>query len=463
MTADFEQSSLRSDTPRLVGAVSLRSLRIRLYFAMLASDVMCIALSFVAGAFIRFGDLNGFGWFGVTGSILMLFTLCAVLTGAYSLEALRSSTIGIARALSSLMLSFAILSLLTYFLKSDARFSRIITGTSFIIASIALSLSRQFLNDWVERRLKSVLTNELVLCDGVAFEATSGVRILQTAEIGLRPDPRDASMLFLLAGVVQGADRVIVACSAAAAPKWALMLKGTNIQGEILATEFDALGPTGVAKLNGRSTLVVSSGPLNVRQRMTKRLFDLALTVPALLILLPVLGLIALLVKLDSPGSVIFKQRRVGRGNALFHIYKFRTMIENRADCDGARSASRDDDRTTRLGRFLRRTSLDELPQLVNVLLGSMSIVGPRPHALKSRAGEELFWHIDESYWHRHALKPGITGLAQVRGFRGATDTSEDLRSRLHSDLEYISGWSLWRDLSIVARTARVLIHSNAY
>ena len=92
-----------------------------------------------------------------------------------------------------------------------------------------------------------------------------------------------------------------------------------------------------------------------------------------------------------------------------------------------------------------------------------MSIVGPRPHALKSRAGEELFWHIDESYWHRHALKPGITGLAQVRGFRGATDTSEDLRSRLHSDLEYISGWSLWRDLSIVARTARVLIHSNAY
>jgi lipopolysaccharide/colanic/teichoic acid biosynthesis glycosyltransferase len=129
----------------------------------------------------------------------------------------------------------------------------------------------------------------------------------------------------------------------------------------------------------------------------------------------------------------------------------------------GNQSASRDDDRVTRVGRFLRSTSIDELPQLINVLLGSMSVVGPRPHALGSLAGDQLFWHVDERYWHRHALKPGITGLAQIRGFRGATHTREHLTSRLQADLEYMSGWSLWRDVSIVLSTAKVLVHPDAY
>jgi lipopolysaccharide/colanic/teichoic acid biosynthesis glycosyltransferase len=106
---------------------------------------------------------------------------------------------------------------------------------------------------------------------------------------------------------------------------------------------------------------------------------------------------------------------------------------------------------------------VDELPQLINVLLGSMSIVGPRPHALGSLAGDQLFWHVDERYWQRHALKPGITGLAQVRGHRGATHTREHLTSRLQADLEYMTGWSLWRDISIVLRTAKVLVHPDAY
>jgi lipopolysaccharide/colanic/teichoic acid biosynthesis glycosyltransferase len=127
------------------------------------------------------------------------------------------------------------------------------------------------------------------------------------------------------------------------------------------------------------------------------------------------------------------------------------------------RSTSREDPRVTPFGRFIRATSIDELPQLFNVVTGSMSIVGPRPHALGSTAENDLFWAIDTRYFHRHAVKPGITGLAQVRGFRGATERRDDLTNRLHSDLEYLAGWTVWRDLRIIAQTFAVLAHRNAF
>jgi polysaccharide biosynthesis protein PslA len=170
-----------------------------------------------------------------------------------------------------------------------------------------------------------------------------------------------------------------------------------------------------------------------------------------------------LAIKQEDGGAVFFRQRRVGRGNTFFDIYKFRSMREARADHTGNQSASRDDDRTTRIGRFMRRTSLDELPQLINVVKGEMSIVGPRPHALGSQAGAKLFWEVDRKYWQRHCLRPGITGLAQVRGLRGATDTEADLSDRLQSDMEYVTTWSLWGDVKIVLSTLRVLAHDRAY
>jgi len=160
---------------------------------------------------------------------------------------------------------------------------------------------------------------------------------------------------------------------------------------------------------------------------------------------------------------VFFVQRRLGRGNRFFGMYKFRSMRAERADADGARSASREDDRVTRIGRFIRRTSIDELPQLVNVLRGEMSMVGPRPHAVASQAGDKLFWQIDATYWNRHSLKPGLTGLAQIRGYRGATEVEADLQNRLDADLEYISTWSPWADALIVLKTLRVLVHRQAF
>jgi lipopolysaccharide/colanic/teichoic acid biosynthesis glycosyltransferase len=138
-------------------------------------------------------------------------------------------------------------------------------------------------------------------------------------------------------------------------------------------------------------------------------------------------------------------------------------MRHEKADSQGRRSAAKDDDRITRIGRILRMTSVDELPQLLNVLMGDMSIVGPRPHALGSRAADKLFWEIDERYWHRHTTKPGLTGLAQVRGYRGATHSESDLIKRLQADLEYLDHWSLLKDVWILFRTVRVILHPNAY
>jgi len=209
--------------------------------------------------------------------------------------------------------------------------------------------------------------------------------------------------------------------------------------------------------------LRVSIGPLGMRARVTKRLFDIAFAGTALVLLSPLLVIVAAAILIEDGSPVLFVQRRVGRANRFFQMYKFRSMATGRSDHDGHNSTKRGDERITRVGAFIRRTSIDELPQLFNVLKGEMAIVGPRPHALGSQAGEKLFWEIDERYWERHALKPGLTGLAQIRGFRGATDQETDLTDRLQADLEYLDGWSLARDIQIVFSTLRVLVHDQAY
>jgi exopolysaccharide biosynthesis polyprenyl glycosylphosphotransferase len=463
MNVETTPWSVAEAFPQHKPLVAKRPLRIQLYALLLALDLACVAAASVSGALLRFGEVMPDGWVGVSAAILALYTFAAIGLGAYTLEVLRHPMRGIARAVGAWMLAFALLFLLSYFLKVDQKLSRLMTGTSFLVGFVALASIRQLAGDFIRKRHRGNFTNDVLLIDDTAMRAPPGTQAFDVRDLGIRPDPSDATMLIQLSDLLRGADRVIVSCSRAAAVRWAQMLKGSDTQGEILTRDYEDLAPLGVAELEGHTTLVVSTGPLNFRQRLVKRAFDLALTLPALLLLLPVFAMVAIAIKLDSRGPVLFRQPRVGHGNMLFKIFKFRTMRTDRADVLGNRSASRDDDRVTRVGSFLRRTSLDELPQLLNVLLGSMSVVGPRPHALGSLAGDQLFWHIDERYWHRHALKPGITGLAQVRGFRGATHTREHLTSRLQADLEYVSGWSLWRDMSIVLRTARVVVHPDAY
>jgi exopolysaccharide biosynthesis polyprenyl glycosylphosphotransferase len=211
---------------------------------------------------------------------------------------------------------------------------------------------------------------------------------------------------------------------------------------------------------------LLADRPLRRWNAVMKWVEDLLLAGVITLALLPVLGLIAVAIKLDSPGPVIFRQRRHGWNNQEFDVFKFRTMRwePESAKSSELRQTQRDDDRITRLGRFLRRSSLDELPQLFNVLRGDMSLVGPRPHAVNMKTGDQLGHEIIEVYAHRHRVKPGITGWAQVNGFRGATDTADHLRKRVELDIYYVENWSLLFDIKILFMTLiHVIKGKNAY
>ncbi|MFT8710595.1 exopolysaccharide biosynthesis polyprenyl glycosylphosphotransferase [Komagataeibacter rhaeticus] len=212
------------------------------------------------------------------------------------------------------------------------------------------------------------------------------------------------------------------------------------------------------------SLTVLQRRPLSEWDMLEKRAFDLTASVLLLLALSPVLVLVALAIKLDSRGPVLFCQPRLGYNNLYFDVFKFRSMYTDMADRDAARQTSRTDPRVTRVGRWIRRLSIDELPQLFNVLRGDMSLVGPRPHAPQTRAGGQLLHEAMEEYVARHRVQPGITGWAQINGSRGELVTRDDLRRRVVLDLEYIRAWSIWLDIKIIFLTVKREIFSrNAF
>jgi len=216
---------------------------------------------------------------------------------------------------------------------------------------------------------------------------------------------------------------------------------------------------------NGMPVMLLADRPIKRWNAVLKGAEDVLLSRILLLLLLPLMALIALAIKLDSPGPIIFKQRRHAFNNSEFDIYKFRTMRYcGDVSGDWLEQTARFDRRVTGVGRFLRSTSLDELPQLFNVVKGEMSLVGPRPHAVNMRTEDRLGSEITGEYAHRHRVKPGMTGWSQVNGARGATTTTAQLRHRVALDLMYIDNWSLWLDLKILVLTFReVLKRTNAY
>jgi Undecaprenyl-phosphate glucose phosphotransferase len=202
----------------------------------------------------------------------------------------------------------------------------------------------------------------------------------------------------------------------------------------------------------------VATRPLSPRQALIKRIEDLVVASLAVLAALPVTAVIAVAIKLDSPGPILFRQKRVGFHDTTFRVWKFRTMYHNMEDQGSVRQTTRGDPRVTRVGRFLRKSSLDELPQLFNVLRGDMSVVGPRPHALNMTAAGVPLHEALEEYASRHRIKPGITGWAQVKGCRGEIDSEDKLRRRINLDSFYIENWSLALDAWIMIRTSALVV-----
>jgi Undecaprenyl-phosphate glucose phosphotransferase len=218
---------------------------------------------------------------------------------------------------------------------------------------------------------------------------------------------------------------------------------------------------SGVIDLIGVPAINLVASPLSPAALFKKDLFDRVFALAALTGLAPLLLAIAIAVKLSSPGPVFFKQKRKGADGRVFTIYKFRSMRLHTEKKGVVKQATRNDPRITRVGAFLRRTSLDELPQFYNVLRGDMSVVGPRPHALEH---DDLYQKVVAGYIHRYRIKPGITGWAQINGYRGETDRIEKMERRVAHDLYYLGNWSFGLDMRIIAATiVKGLVHSNAY
>jgi Undecaprenyl-phosphate glucose phosphotransferase len=211
----------------------------------------------------------------------------------------------------------------------------------------------------------------------------------------------------------------------------------------------------------GIPALNATDKPMDGWKSFIKASEDFVLGTIIMMLIFPIMVIVAVLIKMDSPGPVLFKQKRYGLNNKIISIYKFRTMYVAGQDDNAVTLVTRNDPRVTRLGALLRRTSLDELPQIFNVLKGEMSIVGPRPHAKMASAAGINYFDVTDDYAVRHKVKPGITGWAQVNGWRGETDTELKILKRVEFDLAYIENWSLMLDLKIILLTIIAVFRGN--
>jgi lipopolysaccharide/colanic/teichoic acid biosynthesis glycosyltransferase len=438
-------------------------LQFRAIAYLLCCDMAAIFGGFAIAAMSRQSIIVDSGWLVFALVLMPLYALIASNLDAYDSENLQDPFGAIRRGIQALAIAISCVILAAFYLKSATAFPRLTIGLGSALAALLLVTGRYVFVRHLTWFVGGNPFSSILLCDRGAPIPPGNFSMVMAAESYFDPEAHDPHMYDRLATLVASADRVVVTCAPEHRMAWAKALRGANVQSEIVVPELAAMAPLGLGPNRDVPSVIVAAGPLDLTDRIVKRLFDIALASAALLCLLPLLVLTAIAVRLNSPGPILFKQVRIGRGNQMFQMLKFRSMYVQQLDGAGHRSASRNDDRITRVGRIIRKTSIDELPQLVNVLKGDMSIVGPRPHALGSRAADKLFWEVDQRYWDRHATKPGLTGLAQVRGFRGATLVEDDLRNRLQADLEYLENWSIWRDIKIIFLTVRVILHRNAF
>jgi len=441
---------------------SRRTLRGQAIGMVAISDAAAIFCGFGFAAIARRGDLDLVSLVGV-GIYVPLYFLFALQNNAFAVAVITRADRSIGRSLASLALALGVMTVALFAAKVGSALSRREIGTAIVISAIVLGIVRYLMARTIQTRLGKRSMIEVALIDTESSVETDASFIVDARRFNLRPDPQDAGMVDRLAQIADEADCITVYCSEARRGAWAFMLKSFTTRSEIRVPELDRLVPLGLDCRGGKVSVVISQNKLGWHEAALKRIFDLVLAFAALLVLLIPMLLVALLIRLESRGPVLFRQTRIGYSNRQFTVFKFRSMFVRPPE-ESLTLTQRNDARVTRIGKIIRATSIDELPQLFNVLIGDMSLVGPRPHAPLARAGDDLYWTVDPSYWHRHAVKPGITGLAQVRGFRGNTFVASDLEKRLNADLVYINDWSLLRDAQILLSTIGIIFkRQNAF
>lgn len=418
----------------------------------------------------------------------LVFTLVAEIMGAYDVDSHFSLRISWQRVTGSWFVTGLFLVTIGFLLKISEDFSRGWSVTWFVTSTVMLVSTRAAMTLWIRRLKTHGVFNSRVAIFGASMQGQKlaqyirGNSKLTITLVGFFDDRRDGRVpvvvddlpVFgtiddLVAMIRDGLiDQVIVALPWSAEARIQQVVQKLALTPVRIRLAPDlanfAFATRPLVLLGDLPVITLFERPISGTDAIIKRAEDVILTLVILLLVSPVMALVALAIKLDSPGPVFFRQPREGFNNKTFRVFKFRSMADAKCEVDEIRQATRDDKRVTRVGRIIRATSLDELPQLFNVLQGDMSLVGPRPHAPSTRAGGRLFHEVVQTYAARHKVKPGITGWAQVCGWRGETDTEEKLVKRLEYDLHYIENWSVPFDLYILLRTvAAVIFPRNAF
>jgi Undecaprenyl-phosphate glucose phosphotransferase len=450
--------------------------------------IMLVGLTVYVGYVVR---LEGFAWYyvGAIAGIAMLALLAFQVADIYQVQAFRGHEKQYFRLASAWSVVFLIAMSVSFLAKAGDQFSRVWLASFYVVGLITLILWRRALFLLVRRwtRQGRLERRAVVVGGGEAgeslIEAIKAQRDSDVQIVGVFDDRGDDRAPLTLAGrhklgtvddLVEFArrtriDLVIFSLPVSAESRILQMLKKlwvlpVDIR---LAAHSNKLRfrPRAYSYIGSVPVLDVADKPITDWDVVMKWLFDKVVGSLLLVAVSPILALTALAIRLDSRGPVLFKQKRYGFNNEMVEVYKFRSMYVDQCDATASRLATRDDPRITRVGRFIRKTSIDELPQLINVVFkGNLSLVGPRPHAVHAKAANRLYDEAVDGYFARHRVKPGITGWAQINGWRGETDTHEKIQRRVEHDLYYIENWSVLFDLYILAKTPFALAKTeNAY
>jgi Undecaprenyl-phosphate glucose phosphotransferase len=432
--------------------------------------------------------LSGFHWEYVAAILGMTATavLCFQAADIYEVQVFRGQLRQMTRMISSWAFVFLLFIGVSFFAKLGGEVSRLWLSAFFFVGLAALLAERLFLRALVRGWARDGRLDRRTIVVGSDQTGEKLIEALKTQEdsdihvLGVFDDRNDSRVLETCAGspklgkvddIVEFArrtrvDLVLFALPISAETRILEMLKKLWV----LPVDIRLSAHTNKLRFRPRSysylgkvpTLDVFEAPITDWDLVMKWLFDHVVGAIILLLVSPLMALVALAVKLDSPGPALFRQKRFGFNNERIDVFKFRSLYHDQADPLAVKVVTRNDSRVTRVGRFIRKTSLDELPQLFNVVFNSnLSLVGPRPHAVQGKLQSRLFDEAVDGYFARHRVKPGMTGWAQINGWRGEVDSEEKIQKRVEFDLTYIENWSVLFDLYILLKTPLALMTKN--
>jgi Undecaprenyl-phosphate glucose phosphotransferase len=447
-----------------------------------------VALVVMVGLVVYFAyvvPIDGFAWYYVAAvaGIALVAMLAFQAADIYQVEAFRGYEKQYMRLASAWSIVFLIAIGVSFFAKAGDQFSRAWLGGFYALGLLTLLAFRRALFLLVRRWTRQGRLDRCTVVVGADANGESLIHALAAQRdsdvrvIGVFDDRNDERSPASCEGVPKlgsvenlvefarhtRVDLVIFSLPISAESRILQMLKKLWVLPVDIRLSAHSnklrFRPRSYSYIGNVPVLAISDKPIADWDVVMKWLFDKIIGTLALICVAPIMLLVALAIKLDSKGPVLFKQRRYGFNNELIEVYKFRSMYVEQTDATARKLVTKDDPRVTRVGRFIRTTSLDELPQLFNVVFfGNLSLVGPRPHAVHAKAEDRLYDEAVDGYFARHRVKPGITGWAQINGWRGETDSQKKIQHRVEHDLYYIENWSILFDLSILARTPFALL-----